>query len=526
MSENVTNDIGEISEVKVPIKVSKFYLKEGDILDENILYYDNLKKGLILDKSAISAIQNINEVKEVRVLRSKSLIIEEEKQTTPSNVVIEPVKKEEQTIETLDNVSDVDIKMAFNDEKLNRKIAEAIRNTIQNIRGQDYDAKVDETSSKIENMLQKEQITTQAVQLEAQKIIRDLSQSFVDNISLQKIVPIKSKKEVLSLNFSNKSISNYFLDIVIEDKVSFVSSAKSVVLKFINAFGDDNSGIMLSSLFQLSESDDYVLSHSIFVMALSIMVAKELTKIVYDKLLSNQNNKIDTKSLKVVSLKTFGIEDLTNIGLASLLHDIGIRKNFGIIPPSYKIPPLSRSKIDLHPSESSYIVQKLNLDISIQRAIYEHHEYLDGSGYPKGANKYLSKYSPILAFVERFGELVLQNPLVDKTLPPPLAINNILKNEIRRFDKDVVYAFIRATSTYPIGSWIQMSDGMIGFVKDVSQKDRTKQVIKVVFDNNLRQLNETRLIDLGDVQDIKIAKIMNPVELSQKVGELRRYYFD
>lgn len=526
MSENITNDIGDVLEVKVPIKVSKFSLKEGDVLDEDILYYDNLKKGLVLDKSIISIIEKINEVKEVRVLRSKALITEEEKQRTSNSVTVETVKKEEQVVETLDNVSDVDIKMAFNDEKLNRKIAEAIRNTIQNIRGQDYESKVDETSSRIESLIQKEQITTQSVQIEVQKTIREISQNFVDNISLQKIVPIKSKKDILSLNFSNKSISNYFFDIVIEDKVSFINSAKSVVLKFINSFGDDNSGMVLSSLFQFSESDDYVLSHSIFVMALSIMIAKELTKIVYEKILSNQNNKIDTKSLKVVSLKTFGIDELTNIGLASLLHDIGIRKNFGIIPPSYRIPPLSRSKIELHPSESSYIVQKLNLDIAIQRAIYEHHEYLDGSGYPKGVNKYLSKYSPILAFVERFGELVLQNPLVDNTMPPALALNNILKNEIKRFDKDVVYAFIRSTSIYPIGSWIQMSDGTIGFVKDVSQNDRTKQIVKVVFDSSLRQLNEPKLINLEHNQDIKIAKILNPVELSQKVGELRRFYFD
>lgn len=511
-------------EIRIEITVSKFSLKEGDVLNQDIMYYDTLKKGVVLDRNSISVIQQINDIDQIKVLRLKKVIEEEMRQKIESNVKL--VDERQEQVQTIDKISDVDVKLGFSDEKADRKIAEAIRKTFDKIRGEDYLDKVDETKEKIESILLTDQITSTTAKQEVQKTIKEISQSFVDTISLQKIVPLKSKADVIGVNFSSKSISNYFLDLVITDKVSFVNSAKSVVVKFINSFGDDNGGIVLSSLFQFSENDDYVVAHSIFVMSISILIAKELTKLVYEKVLSNSQGKLDPKVLKLVSLKIFDLEDLTNIGLASILHDVGLRKNFGTIPPSFKIPVANLSKIELHPSESSFFVQRLNLDVSIQRAIYEHHEFMDGSGYPKGITKYMSKYSPIIAFVERFSELVLENPFIQKPVPPAVAINYILKNELRKFDKDVVFAFVRATSTYPIGSWVELSNGTIGFVSNVSPKDRTKQIVKLIFTSNLTKLNQQMLIDLAEREDLKIIKVINPIELSQKVGDLRGYYFD
>ncbi|MEN2997686.1 MAG: HD domain-containing phosphohydrolase [Brevinematia bacterium] len=520
MEENLVNQQGEI---RVPITVSKFLLKEGDVLDEDILYYHNLRKGTILSKEFISAIQQIDGIDTVRVLRLKKIVEEEvEKKVSLS---VSSVSDPSRSLEALDAVKDTDIKLGFSDEEANRKIAESIRRTIEMIRGRDYESKVENTSQKIEEIVVKEQITSQTMKQEVERTIREISESFVDTFSLQKIVPIRSKADVMALNFSNKSISNYFLDLVVADRVMFINSAKSIVVKFINSFGDDNSGIVLSSLFQFSENDDYVVSHSIFVMAMSILIAKELTKLAYDKL-SQSDNKVDPRSLKVISQKTFDIDDLTNIGLISILHDVGLRKNFGSILPSFRIPATTVSKVELHPSESSFFAQKLSLDISIQRAVYEHHEFLDGSGYPKGTTRYMSKYSPIIAFTERLSELVLENPFNTKPILPALAVNHILKNELKKYDRDVVYAFVRATSTYPIGSWIEMSNNLVGFVKDVSPRDKTKQIVKAVFTSQLSKLDSPVEIDLAEVQDVKIVKVLNPIELSKKVGDIRTYYFD
>ncbi len=526
LNENLTNDIDEI---RVPVSISKFLLKEDDILDEDLLYYDNLKKGTMLTKALISAIQQMDMVETVKVLRLKKIIDEENEENEKRK--IEVIQKEEEKTENIEKMSDTEIKLGFTDEKTDKKIAEAIRNTINKIRGKDYQTNLENTAKEIEKSIQ-EQPTSQTQKIEIQKIINEISQSLVDTLSLQKILPIKNKTDVLSLSFSNKSTSNYFLDLVVSNQTLFVNSAKSIVLKFINSFGDDNGGIILSSLFQFSENEDYILSHSIFVMSMSILIAKELTKLAYEKTIQrnvtqqNSQSKVDTKFLKVISLKTFDLEELINIGIASIMHDVGLRKNFGTILPSFKFPKTSYSKIELHPSESSFFAQRINLDVKVQRAIYEHHEYMDGSGYPKGINKYLSKYSPIIAFAERFSELVLENPFISKPLPPALAINYILKNEIQKYDKDVLFAFIRSTSTYPIGSWVKLSNNMIGLVTNLSPKDKTKQIVKVISDDQFRKLPTPKIIDLSETNDVKITEILNPIDLSKKLGDLKTYYFD
>lgn len=528
MSENITsnplNNQQSEEEIRVPITVSKYLLKEGDILDEDLLYYDNLKKGSVLTKQLIKIIQEIDLIKDVRVLRLKKIIDEEKERTR--DLEVEQPDQVVDTTQTIETVGDTEIKLGFNDEKTDRKIAELIRNTINKIRGENYEEKVENTKEELTNVILQDQITSATMKQEIQKTLHEISQSFVDTMALQQIVPINTKAEVTALNFSNKSISNYFLDLTIADKVQFTNSAKSVVVRFINSFGDDNSGIILSSLLQFTENEDYVVSHSLFVMAISVIIAKELTKLVYEKILSKKNEKIDPKGLKVISMKTFDLTDLTNIGMACLLHDIGLRKNFGVFPPTFKFSKTNYSKIELHPSESSFFVQRLNLDVSIQRAVYEHHEFLDGSGYPKGTTRYMSKYSPIIVFAERLSELVLENPFISRPVPPALAINYILKNELRKYDKDIVFAFIRATSTYPIGSWVELSNGLIGFVKDISKKDNTKQIIKAVFSNKLQRLQSPIFIDLSENPEVKITKILNPFELSQKVGDIRTYYFD
>ncbi|MFN4245809.1 MAG: hypothetical protein ACK4F9_06680, partial [Brevinematia bacterium] len=109
---------------------------------------------------------------------------------------------------------------------------------------------------------------------------------------------------------------------------------------------------------------------------------------------------------------------------------------------------------------------------------------------------------------------------------PALAINYILKKEINKYDRDLLFAFIRGTSTYPIGSWVKLSNNSIGLVINLSEKDKTKQVIKAVSNHEFKKLSSPVIIDLSERSDIKIVEALNPIDLSAKIGDLREYYFD
>lgn len=74
---------------------------------------------------------------------------------------------------------------------------------------------------------------------------------------------------------------------------------------------------------------------------------------------------------------------------------------------------------------------------------FQHHERLDGSGYPKGIKR-LNKYSHLLGVVDTLDALVSERPYRKKPFTLRSAIDFLLdESEKGRFDKDLVHTLIR-----------------------------------------------------------------------------------
>jgi HD-GYP domain-containing protein (c-di-GMP phosphodiesterase class II) len=103
----------------------------------------------------------------------------------------------------------------------------------------------------------------------------------------------------------------------------------------------------------------------------------------------------------------FKRRNLDRAALGLLLHDIGMSKLPGFILS--KAGPLKqeeREKIVLHPLAGLKSLQKLNLDFDeLHHAIMEHHERLDGSGYPQKV-KEISKFGALVAVADSFSAMI------------------------------------------------------------------------------------------------------------------------
>ena len=74
---------------------------------------------------------------------------------------------------------------------------------------------------------------------------------------------------------------------------------------------------------------------------------------------------------------------------------------------------------------------------------FQHHERLDGSGYPKGIKR-LNKYSHLLGVVDNLDALISERPYRKKPFTLRSAIDLLLdESEKGRFDKDLVCTLIR-----------------------------------------------------------------------------------
>ncbi len=137
-------------------------------------------------------------------------------------------------------------------------------------------------------------------------------------------------------------------------------------------------------------------------------------------------------------------EDIYNIGIGALLHDIGKCT----VPPEIlnKIGKLTSTEYKImknHVIEGEKILKKHpNFPEAALTAITQHHERLSGKGYPlnlTGAN--ISVFGKITAVTDCYDSLT--TPRLDKPALTPFEALSILVHECEHYDSDLLKTFIK-----------------------------------------------------------------------------------
>ena len=95
--------------------------------------------------------------------------------------------------------------------------------------------------------------------------------------------------------------------------------------------------------------------------------------------------------------------ELRDLASAALLHDIGqLHIDQRILDPGERLDDTLRRQVQTHPLIGGAIIDALGVyDKAVSRAVLEHHERVDGSGYPSGRRGHqMSQAGRILSFVE------------------------------------------------------------------------------------------------------------------------------
>ncbi|WP_461208271.1 HD-GYP domain-containing protein [Desulfocurvus sp. DL9XJH121] len=115
--------------------------------------------------------------------------------------------------------------------------------------------------------------------------------------------------------------------------------------------------------------------------------------------------------------------DYDKVALSLFLHDMGMAK----IPPFIreKAKPLTqdeRAKVNMHPLLGSKMALKLGLQFDeMQQCIMEHHERLDGSGYPNKL-KEISFLGTLCAVVDSYCAMTTKRPFAEAMDPKEAAM--------------------------------------------------------------------------------------------------------
>lgn len=152
------------------------------------------------------------------------------------------------------------------------------------------------------------------------------------------------------------------------------------------------------------------------------------------------------------------------IGLGGIYHDIGkLFIDWGLVN---KLDPTKsdREILRTHCEHGKILAQHHNFPLPTIYAIWQHHERMDGSGYPKRLEKDKIQLSAkIVGLASSFDNLVNYNPFnTDSLMTQKDALERLYADS--KFDKDCVRALNEFVCPYPIGIKVKLSNGKEGVV--------------------------------------------------------------
>jgi len=149
--------------------------------------------------------------------------------------------------------------------------------------------------------------------------------------------------------------------------------------------------------------------------------------------------------LGVLVARKMGLdEDRINcIKYAGLLHDIGkVEVPIEILNKPSKLTKNELDLIKLHSYYGYEILNKIDFPYPIAEVVYQHHERIDGSGYPRGLkDKEILLEAKILSVCDVVEAISSQRVYRDK-LPVDMIIDELSRNKGIKYDEKVVDAII------------------------------------------------------------------------------------
>ncbi len=223
---------------------------------------------------------------------------------------------------------------------------------------------------------------------------------------------------------------------------------------------------------------------------------------------------VNVAVLSLLLGKSLGMrgEDLCDLGIAALLHDLGkISLPPHVAQPSAALGPADQALYEAHVGESVVLAQRMGLGRAVVSAIAQHHERADGGGFPlglRGAD--LGRAGQVLALVNHYDRLC--NPLRGAApLTPHEALSVLFAQHKSRFDAQVLQCFIRLMGVYPAGSIVQLTNERYAIVVAVdSARPLRPQVI--VHDGSVPR-DEALVLDLERSPDLGIRRSLRPAQL-------------
>lgn len=203
------------------------------------------------------------------------------------------------------------------------------------------------------------------------------------------------------------------------------------------------------------------------------------------------------------------IEDVT---IASLLHDIGMMKiPQAILNKPDALTDIEKQAIAAHTAYGyKTAMTEMMYTREIALSIMQHHERWDGKGQPNGlAGKDIDIGARIITVADAFVAMITPKSYRDLMLGYQ-AMKNLLADNARIFDPEIIKAMIRSIGIYPIGSIVLMNNASLARVVKSSPEAPMRPFIRILIDETGEVLDDnSKIVDLKKNKNLFIVRAID-----------------
>ncbi|MBP5599258.1 MAG: HD domain-containing protein [Lachnospiraceae bacterium] len=238
---------------------------------------------------------------------------------------------------------------------------------------------------------------------------------------------------------------------------------------------------LVEQIYDIQERSADIYEHSISVCSLAVLIAIK--------------RKIDKTRIH-------------DLGVACLFHDIGLRY-LDFDYSNQIISEMDEKKIIEYHKHPAYAYSALEreewISKSAKNMILQHHERLDGSGYPLHVREFEPE-AEILQICDAFDEMICGIGCKRARVYEAVEYMKVSKGVL--YDEDVVNTLLDFTAVYPAGTVVVLNTNEMGIVIKQNKQFPERPVLRIIKNAKGEMLEEDRICDLVEIKNVYIEKVL------------------
>mgnify|MGYP001160559766 CR=1 FL=1 len=202
-------------------------------------------------------------------------------------------------------------------------------------------------------------------------------------------------------------------------------------------------------------------------------------------------------------------DELMKLGMGALLHDIGKTQ----IPMDVLKKPgaLTDHEFQMMRNHARIGFELLkdepNMPLIVAHCAFQHHERIDGSGYPRGINgNEIHDYAKWIGLVDSY-DAMTTNRIYRAPMLPHQAIELLYAGTGTLYEQHMVQLFRDKVAIYPIGITVQIHTGETGVVVDFNHSYPHRPIVRLLYNEAGEELASPYEIDLSKQLSTMIVRV-------------------